>query len=260
MKLKSKLLLALLAVSGVAFADETAPQDSLSYNVGVVSQYRYRGLAQSRGMPALQGGADFAAANGFYVGTWASTIKWIQDSSNSTATVKGPVELDIYGGYKFEAAGVAYDVGVLQYEYLGNNLADTKAAHSPNTSEVYGAATLGVVTAKYSYSLTDLFGQISSAGKGSAGSYYLDLSATFDLGNGYTFVPHAGRQQVKNVSDNSYTDYALTVNKDFGNGLSASLSAIAVTADKTPGSAFYSTANNYSTAKGTLVAGIKYAF
>jgi uncharacterized protein (TIGR02001 family) len=251
MNLKSKLLLALLATSSAAFA-QTAPAapevPEVTYNVGVVSQYRYRGIAQTKGDAALQGGADYANANGFYAGAWGSTIKWIKDAGSDA---KGPVELDLYGGYKFEAAGIAYDVGYLRYEYVNNTYSKTGGVNA-NTDEVYGAATYGVVTGKYSYAFSDLFGTTNS--KGSA---YWDLSANFDLGNGYTLTPHAGRQVIKN-SVNSYTDVALTLGKDLGDGLSASVSAISTNVKN---NAYYtSTATSYNTAKNALVVGVKYAF
>lgn len=251
MNFKSKLVLALLATSSAAFA-QTAPAAAapeVTYNVGVVSQYRYRGIAQTKGDAALQGGLDYANANGFYAGAWGSTIKWIKDAGSDA---KGPVELDLYGGYKFEAAGIAYDVGYLRYEYVNNTYNKVSGAVNANTDEVYGAATYGVVTAKYSYAFSDLFGTANSKG-----STYWDLSANFDLGNGYTLTPHAGRQVIKN-SPNSYTDIALTVNKDLGNGLSASVAAISTSVKD---NAFYtSTATSYNTAKNALVVGVKYSF
>jgi uncharacterized protein (TIGR02001 family) len=251
MNLKSKLLLALLATSSAAFA-QTAPAapatPEVTYNVGVVSQYRYRGIAQTKGDPALQGGVDYANANGFYAGAWGSTIKWIKDSGSDA---KGPFELDLYGGYKFEAAGASFDVGYLRYEYTNNTYSKVTGV-SANTDEVYGAATYGVVTAKYSYAFSDLFGTANS--KGSA---YYDLSANFDLGNGFTLTPHAGRQEIKN-SPNSYSDFALTLGKDLGNGLSASVAAISTTAKKN--TYYTSTATNYGTAKNALVVGVKYSF
>lgn len=261
MQFKSKLLLALLATSSAAFAQTApaAPESTLGYNVGVVSEYRYRGIAQTRGDAALQGGVDYAHSNGFYVGAWGSTIKWIKDNSaTATATeVKGPVEIDLYGGYKFEAAGLAYDVGYLRYQYQGNTLEKTggtvNAAYvNANTDEIYGAVTAGVVTAKYSYSLSDLFGNINSKG-----STYLDLSANFDLGAGYSLVPHVGRQVIKNSPAGDYTDVAFTLNKDLGDGLSASVSAITTNAKS---SFYYSPVNNYATGKNVTVLGLKYSF
>jgi uncharacterized protein (TIGR02001 family) len=247
MNFKSKLVLALLATSSAAFA-QTAPAAAapeVTYNVGVVSQYRYRGLAQTAGDPALQGGVDYANANGFYAGVWGSTIKWIKDGGASN----GSSEFDIYGGYKFEAAGVGFDVGVLRYEYPNNSYKTVSA--NANTNEVYGAATYGVTTLKYSHSLTNLFGNANSKN-----STYVDLSATFDIGGGYSVVPHVGRQMVKNYAGYSYTDYALTLNKDLGNGLSASVTAIAISG----GDGIIPGAAGYNPAKDTVVAGVKYSF
>ena len=260
MNLKSKLLLALLATSSAAFADTAAPE--VTYNVGVVSQYRYRGIAQTTGDAALQGGVDYANASGFYAGAWGSTIKWIKDAALSDGTngtdvgttAKGPVELDMYAGYKFEAAGLAYDVGYLRYEYIGNTYKDAYTGNvNANTDEVYGAATYGVATLKYSHAVSDLFGYGNSKG-----STYWDLSATFDLGDGYSFVPHVGRQMIKNYVGTTYNDYALTLNKDLGNGLSASVAAIATNGNSTNFKSLSGTA--YDASKSALVVGVKYSF
>jgi uncharacterized protein (TIGR02001 family) len=256
MNLKSKLVLALLATSSAAFA-QTAPAAAapeVTYNVGVVSQYRYRGIAQTKGDPALQGGVDYANANGFYAGAWGSTIKWIKDAEPAPSYVqaKGATELDMYAGYKFEAAGLGYDVGYLRYEYIGNTYKDAGFVNA-NTDEAYGAVTYGPATLKYSYAFSDLFGNANSRG-----SSYWDLSATFDLGSGYSFVPHVGRQTVKNAPGISYNDFALTVNKDLGNGLSASVAAIATTGNVENFKALSST--KYDASKNALVVGVKYSF
>ncbi len=216
MKLKSAVLAAsLLAMAVPALADEAA--SPLSFNVSVASDYRYRGISQTRLKPALQGGADYANASGFYVGTWLSTIKWIKDAGGDA-----PIEWDIYGGYKTELSkGVTLDVGVLQYEYVHNKLSP-----SANTFEIYGAVTVGPVTAKYSHSLTNLFGFGDTKGSG-----YLDLSAALDLGDGFTLTPHVGHQFVRHLSVASYTDYSVTLNKDFA-GFTWGLAVVGTDADK----------------------------
>jgi uncharacterized protein (TIGR02001 family) len=245
MNIQSKLLLALLATSSAAFAQTApaAPESAIAYNVGVVSEYRYRGIGQTKGDPALQGGVDYTDASGFYLGAWGSTIKWIKDTGGS----KGSTELDLYGGYKFEAAGLGFDVGYLRYEYTKNDYAP-----NANTNEVYAATTYGPATLKYSNSLTNLFGNTDSKG-----STYWDLSATFDLDGGYTLVPHIGRQAIKNHADLSYTDLALTLNKDMGNGLVASVSAISTNG----GVAIKNlSTTGYDAAKSTVVVGVKYSF
>ncbi len=249
MKLKSAVLLSTLALSAGAFAQTKAPEPdyTLSFNAGVVTDYRYRGISQSRLKPAAQGGLDFAHKSGFYLGAWGSTIKWIEDSG----ATDGKVELDLYGGYKGELAkGLAYDVGVLRYEYVGNKLGNVSNYANANTTEVYGALTAGVFTAKYSRSLANLFGNINSKG-----SQYLDLSANFDLGDGWTLTPHVGRQLVNNSPTYHYTDYSLTVAKDLGKGLTASLMAVDTNAQVTP----YTWGGKY-VGKSGVVAGIKYSF
>jgi uncharacterized protein (TIGR02001 family) len=250
MKLKATLLLSTLALSGAAFAQTKAPEPdyTLSFNAGVVSDYRYRGISQSRLKPAVQAGVDFAHKNGFYLGAWGSSIKWIKDA---TAT-DGSLELDLYGGHKGELAkDLAYDVGVLRYEYVGNKLGAVTNYVNANTTEVYGALTFGVVTAKYSHSLTNLFGNPNSKN-----STYVDLSATFDLGSGMTLTPHLGRQEVNNVAAASYSDFSVTLAKDLGKGLSASLMLVGTDADK---AVYYTPANKF-TGKSGAVVGVKYTF
>jgi len=234
----------------VAHAAE--PESTLAFNAGVVSDYRYRGISQSRLEPALQGGVDYSDKSGFYVGAWGSTIKWIKDNSTTSVSVKGPLELDIYGGYKGAVGDVAYDVGFLRYEYVSNTLDKRSPSYvNANTNEVYGAVTYGLFTAKYSHALSDLFGTPDSKN-----SYYLDLSANFDLGDGYTLTPHVGRQSIKNSNAYSYNDYALTLAKDLGNGLSASGALVGTNADKD----LYVTPAGKFTGKSALVVGLKYSF
>ncbi len=66
MKLKATLLLSTLALSGAAFAQTKAPEPdyTLSFNAGVVSDYRYRGTSLSRPKPAVHAGVDSAHENG----------------------------------------------------------------------------------------------------------------------------------------------------------------------------------------------------
>lgn len=217
------LLIVTLALAGSAFAQTAAPApapaSTLSYNIGATTDYRYRGISQSGKKPAINGGIDYAHSSGFYVGSWASSITWLKDTTANPNTTKGPVEIDVYGGYKGSLAnGLGYDLGGLYYWYAGNNLKKTPGLVSPNTFELYGALTLGIVTVKYSHATTNLFGTANSKNSG-----YLDLSANFDLGSGWSIVPHVGAQKIKN--GNSYSDYSVAVNKDI-DGLVLSLAAV----------------------------------
>ena len=245
--MKKILVPTLIASAIAALAPVVQAQEStLSYNVGVVSDYRYRGISQSRLEPALQGGIDYADKSGFYVGAWGSTIKWIKDSGASS----GSVEVDLYGGYKGAVGDVAYDVGFLRYEYAGNKLKNVQNYVNANTNEVYGAITYGLFTAKYSHAISDLFGNPNSKN-----SYYLDLSANFDLGDGYTLTPHVGRQFIKNAPTYTYNDYSVTLTKDLGNGLSGSLTLVDTNNDN-----YLYAPTNKNLGKAGAVVGLKYSF
>ena len=236
-----KTLLA-IAVAVATAAVPTIASAQVAFNAAVVTDYRYRGISQSKLKPAVSAGVDYAAG-AFYVGAWASTIKWIKEFGGDSN-----VEIDLYGGYKGELAkDVTYDVGVLTYQYPSNGFSP-----SANTTEIYGAVTYGAFTAKYSHALTDTF-----ANPDSKNSYYLDLSAGFDMG-GFMVTPHIGYQKISGPvsSVGSYTDYSLTVSKDFS-GVLLSLALVGTDADK----AFYSSpVNGKELGKAGLVLGAKYSF
>jgi uncharacterized protein (TIGR02001 family) len=235
--------------SVAAFAEEAAaPEVSpITANVTVVNNYMYRGISQSNGKPAIQGGFDYAHESGFYVGNWNSSISWIGDSGYKTSSgvaTSAPIEMDFYGGFKKEllGEGFASDVGVLQYFYPTSGLQLTATQANPNTTEVYVAQnfTFGPVTGfgKVSYAVSTLFGNINSTG-----SYYPDLTVNYDTGMfgvalnghiGYQYVagnqPSSNYGGVSNSTLYSYTDWKLGLTKDFGGGLSGSLAYVGTNA------------------------------
>jgi uncharacterized protein (TIGR02001 family) len=235
--------LALSALPTLVQAEEASP---LSFNVGVFSDYRYRGISQTRLKPAIQAGVDYALPAGFYVGAWASNIKWIKDAGGDAN-----VEIDAYGGYKGEIAkDVTFDVGALGYYYPQNKLAT-----SANTAEIYGAISFGPATVKYSHSVTNLFGFTDSKNSG-----YIEGVATFDVGSGVMLAPHVGYQRVAKNGDFSYTDYSLTVSYDLqGFVLSA---AVVGTSTKSIGGtkAYASIVNGKDLGRTGLVVGVKKTF
>ena len=234
-----------------------APASSLAFNIGVFSDYRYRGISQTRLKPAVQGGVDWSGPGGFYLGAWASTIKWIKDAEGDAG-----YELDVYGGFKGELSkDLTFDVGVLAYIYPGAGTAKWDAIYkNPNTTEIYGALTSGPVTAKLSYAATNLFGNYDFAKKkDSKGSLYFDLSSSFDLGGGLMLAPRIGYQKVRNITNASYTDYSVTLSKDFS-GLVPSIALVGTNAEKSfyvPGAAANS---SKFLGKSAVVVGVKYNF
>lgn len=240
-----KMKILAMAATLVATAMPSVSYADLAYNVGLVTDYRYRGISQTREKFALQGGLDFTAG-GLYLGLWSSQIKWIKDFGGDAG-----LEVDLYGGYKGEIAkDVAYDVGVLTYQYPTNRLNP-----NANTTEIYGAVTFGPATLKYSHALTNTFGNPDSKN-----SYYLDASAAFEVG-GISIAPHIGYQKISGPVGGpaSYTDYSLTASKDF-NGLVVSAALVGTDADKSfyvPGPSANSTR---FLGKTGLVFGVKYNF
>ncbi|MDY7539395.1 TorF family putative porin [Undibacterium sp. RTI2.1] len=224
-----KLLLAVAVAASfgasLAHAEDAKPDNEVSFNIGGVSDYRYRGISQTRLDPALQGGADYTHnPTGFYAGTWLSTIKWTKDAGGS-----GNVEWDIYGGKRGEIVkDVSYDVGVLSYVYPSNGLSSVPGFANANTTEIYGQLGYGPVYVKYSHSVTNLFGFVNSKNSG-----YLDIGANVDIvpDAGYTLNLHVGHQTVKNNTASAYTDWKIGVTKEFV-GVTFSLAAIATNADE----------------------------
>ena len=207
-------------VGGFAQAEEAAtPEHDLSFNVGATSDYRFRGISQSRRDPAVFAGVDYSnTPTGLYIGAWTSTIKWIKDLGGDAN-----MEVDIYGGKRGEAGAVAYDVGFIHYNYPGNKLSPVSA----NTTEVYAQVDYGVASLKYSYALTNFVGWIDN----SDGSNYIDLSINPEIADGYVLNLHVGKQRVKNYAEANYTDWKIGLTKDYG-VVEASVAVIGTDADK----------------------------
>jgi uncharacterized protein (TIGR02001 family) len=230
-KLALAAAVAALLTTGARAEDAAAtpaavPDNAVSFNVAAISDYRYRGISQTRLQPALQGGADYVNnPTGLYAGAWASTITWIKDAGGD-----GSVELDLYAGKRGQvSADVAYDVGVLTYVYASNSL-----PVSANTTEIYGQLGYGPAYVKYSHAVTNLFGFADSKNSG-----YLDIGANIDAGDGWTVNLHGGRQNVRHNDAASYTDWKLGLTKDFG----AVTGALAVIGTNAQESAYTSAAN-----------------
>lgn len=209
--------LATLGASSHVMAQAAAPASPHTFtgNVTLASEYLYRGIAQTRGKPAIQGGFDYAHSSGFYAGAWASSISWIGDA---VAGASAPVEIDVYGGYKGAiSADFGYDVGILTYNYPGSG--KPTGAAKPDTTEVYGALSWKWLSLKYSHSTGSLFGWTRPDGSKTKGSGYLEANAAYDLGGGWGLTGHVGHQKVKGFGDASYSDYKLGVTKDLGVGV-----------------------------------------
>lgn len=214
-------------LAGLAFA--STAHAGTTGNVSVTSDYIFRGVSQTNQEPALQGGLEYAAESGAYIGAWGSNVSWLSDLSSPAAPISSSLELDVYGGYrgKFNDT-VSYDVGALYYWYPGDfpsgfNSADTLEVYAGITIAASEKITLG---AKYSVAATDLFGYTDSSGSG-----YLDLSANFVVAEGWTVGAHAGKQWIDGNGAFEYADWKLGVTKAFSNGFSVGLAYTGTDAD-----------------------------
>lgn len=195
----------LLAVAALAVAPMLASAQ-LSANVSVTTNYKYRGQDQGNNKPALQGGFDYAHSSGFYVGNWNSSIGF---------TASG-LESDLYAGYKFSAAGLGFDVGILTYIYPTLSAADT--------TELYGAATWGPITAKYSHTISDdYFGYGAGSNRGTG---YWNLAFAQEVMKGLTVKASYGYTNFDNPANVNYADYSLGLAYDLGDGFSISGAAV----------------------------------
>lgn len=162
----SALSLAVAAATLSLAAPQTARAE-LSANVGVVSQYIFRGGVEN-GDAAVQGGIDYALPAGFYVGYWGSSLG---DPAYSNATGT-PFENDIYAGWSKEFGPVTLDVGLLYYLYSKNAAGPGAEA---DVLEPYVKATLGPATLAVHYFAWD-------ANWGNGGDVYLALSGEHSFG------------------------------------------------------------------------------
>ena len=98
-----KILFTLIAFPSLMFAEFSA-------NVGLSSNYVWRGVSQTADEIAVSGGFDYSAESGFYAGVWGSNVSFNGEDG-------GGNEFDIYGGW----ANDMFDIGVLNYRYPGGN-------------------------------------------------------------------------------------------------------------------------------------------
>jgi uncharacterized protein (TIGR02001 family) len=181
--LASALAFGAMPVLAQTAAAKAEPEWTLSGNLGVYSDYRFRGISQTNKRPAIQGGIDFAMKNGLYLGNWNSNI----DSAGYSGA---NIEMDFYGGWKTTFGDFGLDLGGIYYYYPGSG--DQNAypgSFKVDNGELYIGGTWGPLALKYSYAVTDFFGVPDTKG-----AYYIALSGSHDFGNGFGINASVGYQ------------------------------------------------------------------
>ena len=224
--MKSTRLKTLAAIAAVVLPTLASAQ--LTANVSLSTNYKFRGqdqdvMGQNGSIkdkavkPALQGGFDYATESGFYIGNWNSSTNWLAGNS---------IESDLYGGYKFKAGEVDLDVGALTYLYPGNSLG--------NTTEIYGGATFGPLTAKYFHTVSeDYFGWAGTRqGSGAKGrnTGYFNLALAQEVAPQTTLKASVGftrfASDIRDKGVPNYIDYSVGAAYDLGGGFSVGAAVV----------------------------------
>lgn len=202
MNFKRLALTAVLAtgVSAPAFADVTG-------NVGVFSEYMFRGVAQTTGA-AIQGGLDYSHSSGFYAGLWGSNVNIVAGGGTEASN-----ELDVYGGFIIKAGDLAIDIGGIGYVYSEDKEDNTKK--DLDFAEGYLGLAFGPVAVKGYYSP-------DYAGLGKE-SIYGTATITLALNDSVSVFAQAGSLDVEDTD--SYVDFSGGVSKSLADGLSFTLAA-----------------------------------
>jgi len=182
---------------------------STSANLGVVTDYKFRGISQTDGSPAIQGGVDLDFGNGIYLGTWASQVDFAYGEDETK------FEQDFYGGYGGQLSDtVSYDVGYIYYAYHGGS-------HDEDYQEVYGSVSISDLTLGLAYS--------DNYWADTGTFYYPYAEYSFALPSDISLGFHVGANMFDEegflFEDDSYIDYSVSVGKEFG-GLSLSASLV----------------------------------
>ena len=181
-----------------SFATEESPHQ-FSANLTLVSDYLYRGISQTNGHPAMQGGFDYAhKSTGLYAGLWTSNIDFAES-----------LEIDIYGGISGELAnGFGWDIGGLYYLYPGSDIAPEK-----DFVETYASASYALsvqfdpeISVGIAWS-PDFFGETGNAIYLNGG---LDVSLYYGVGLSF----YLGWQDVDRIGN--YIHYNIGLSKDVG--------------------------------------------
>ena len=174
-----------------AQASERIGDFELSANVGFVSEYSFRGIAQSNENPAVQGGFDVVHDSGLYGGVWGSNVNF-NDGDEAQS------EFDVYGGYSGAFNDVSYDVGLIYYAYPGAN-------SSLNYDFVEGAVAAGYDFAVLSASASINYSPEYFGDSGDA--FYYAAAVDVPLPADFTLSGHVGYQTIDNNAAFGVPDY-----------------------------------------------------
>ena len=166
MKAMLKTLFVAAAMAGAA-AVPVASHADVSYNVGFVSEYYYRGFFQKSS--SASAGIDFEEG-GLYAGAW-------------TADVGDGLEVDGYFGYGVEMGDLSAGVGFTGYYYTGDfdntyEEINLNLGYGPLSLE-YSVGTYDDPDGEQDYSFTGLSADLGAGFSATYGSFGQDFEGAY---------------------------------------------------------------------------------
>ena len=193
----SKLTLAVAAAMTIA-SSALAEDSPVSANIGVVSNYLWRGLTQTQDGAAVQGGIDYAHDSGFSLGSWLSNIDWGTPDPN--------YEMDLYAGYGGQVGDFGYNLTTTYYAYPDADDADFW--------ELGVSGSWSVLTVGLAYTLD---GEAPSGSPYRQGDLYYYGSFSVELPMGLSLGATLAHTNFDDLgSEGDYTNWQVSLSKDAG--------------------------------------------
>lgn len=180
MKLLLLIASILIISTNLAFAKYSA-------NFAITSNYLDRGATQSDNKIALQGGFDYQAQSGFYIGTWASTL-----------VAGAGIEQNLYFGYANSFDSIDYDISYIYFLYP--NLNETDLA------EINALVTFHSISVGVNYSISE------TEKDSETGDLYMYTTYEKELSDDKSLGITLGKQERVEVDGDEYNHAQISFN------------------------------------------------
>lgn len=185
---------AAVSVSAPAFADD-APTWALAGTIDVQSDYKFRGISQNERDPSPQGTLNLTGPDGFYAGTWLSTVDFTAGKSGNPY-----LEMDLYAGKHTDLWGVDWNIEPYYYSYPAENY---PGGPQSDYFELINQLTksFGPVTAQVTYAWSPSFAFRTGTGN------YLAGNLAYTINDWLSISGNVGHQWVGQAKFNASRDY-----------------------------------------------------
>lgn len=203
-KIPNKRLAQLTGLTLAAALITPLAQAEVTGEISVTNDYRFRGVSQTAGDFAVQGGINYSADNGFFAGVWGSNV---DDESYDS-----DVEVDLYVGYwgvLGEDEEFEYDVTLTYYTYPGQD-----------ESSKYLEATVGFYFAGFHFAQW----YTNDYANADVSLHYSELNYSYEITENWSLDAHVGYSYGDGADldwGEDYIDYSIGVSTELaGVGLS----------------------------------------